>query len=286
MKATWPERLDWRLERVRFEMCRAYWRVRYGRQRWQATEAGRLRVLSDDVRGYWLADGGGHHGALALWRSLLTSEPDLCVDIGANYGEFTAAADDAGVSVWAVEANPLLVGCLSDTFAGHPRVRVIHGAVSDRDGPVVLYSHPQCAGYGSVFARAVTRNRFLWRQSSTALTAFVPGHRLDSLIGASEQRPRSMLLKIDVEGAEPQVLRGASATFECCQWWRAVIEWSPFAIEAGDGSVDEAWEAYRSYPGVVLTSDVIPDGALAMLPALPGTPPAEKCDLLIGMGNR
>jgi FkbM family methyltransferase len=280
----WSDRVSWRFERLQFEMFRAYWRLRFGRQRWQPTEVGRLRVLCDDVRAYWIARGNGRQDVMGLWERLVAHGPELCIDIGANYGEFAASAAAGGAAVWAIEANPRLVGCLVETFSANARVKVIEGAMSDTDGQVVLYSHPQCAGYGSLFAPAVGRNRFMWRQSTRSLSWAVPGYRLETLMDRAGVHPRSMVLKIDVEGAEAAVLNGAARPLAACEWWRAIVEWSPFAIAAAGAGIASTWREYRAFPGVVVDGSTGIAGVTGELRALPATPPADKCDLVIGAG--
>ena len=104
-----------------------------------------------------------------------------------------------------VEASPQLVGRIGETRSA----RVIHAAVSDRDGAAefleVTSGLTQMGGlidhYHTETLQRVRRNA---RHSETAVT--VPSTRLDTLLRAHELK-KIDYLSIDVEGAERAVLR-------------------------------------------------------------------------------
>jgi len=122
---------------------------------------------------------------------------DLFVDVGANIGVFACSvARIPGVQVAAFEANPDTFARLQINAARHG-VKAVQVAVSDREGELEF-----CSGAVShVFAAASHRNRYHYGDSIK-----VPTRSLDTLLNT----PRPIILKIDVEGHEPQVLLGAA----------------------------------------------------------------------------
>ena len=129
-------------------------------------------------------------------------------DVGANVGVFTFAA--AGLApegqVFAIEADPWLAALLRRTSAlpeyETRRVTVLSVALSDKNGTAEF-----------VIARRGRASNYLsdaggWSQAGGVRERIrVPTLTIDTLL---EQFPRPKFVKIDVEGAEIMVLRGAS----------------------------------------------------------------------------
>lgn len=123
------------------------------------------------------------------------------VDVGAHQGLFTllgAALVGPTGRVWAVEPAPANFRVLKRKAAAFPHVTAIHAAASDHDGQMRFALDSDNSTRHSLFPDNVGRR---WRSRSVrtvALARVLPKglSRLD-------------LIKIDVQGAEPQVLRGA-----------------------------------------------------------------------------
>lgn len=133
-----------------------------------------------------------------IFLSLLGSA-DHVIDVGANAGLFTLMAASEGVPVTAVEPSPLNLGLLYQNLGDNGlRAEVLPVAVSDHVSISDLYGGGQGAslvrGWGGVASTYITK---------------VPTWRLDDLF-ASRLSGQRLIIKIDAEGAELPILRGAT----------------------------------------------------------------------------
>lgn len=126
------------------------------------------------------------------------------VDIGANCGYYALlAAERTGPSgrVVAIEANPRLAGLMARTFAVNGCTgwtKVVTAAVLDREGEVELGVPGDYLGSASILMRPEATNDV----RSFKARAAPLSHMLDGNL-------RVDVLKIDAEGAEPLIWRGA-----------------------------------------------------------------------------
>ena len=150
---------------------------------------------------------------MRFWRSMVEGlQPDLALDIGANYGEcFAGALYHAHTRILALEANPTLVPYLEKTRAAHPSVaamKVINCLVADRPGKgQPFYFDPAWTGGGSALRPD---------NPAACKQIVVPVDCLDQIV-AREFGPghgRKILLKADVEGYEGMMLRGFESLTE------------------------------------------------------------------------
>jgi len=129
----------------------------------------------------------------------LADEADLVVDVGAHVGLFTLLARSRGVPVVAIEPSPMNLAKLYRNLRSNEAedVEVMPVALGDHVGLSHLYGGGQGAslrkGWGSIGSTYTTR---------------VPLHTLDSLLYARTAGQR-LLIKIDSEGSELPILRGA-----------------------------------------------------------------------------
>lgn len=162
-----------------------------------------------------------HGAAVALERwparecplSAYLAPGDGVLDLGANVGEYTrgfAALVGPTGYVLAVEADPrnaIICGSLAEDT---PQVRVVAAAVADRCGIAAL----------SIDAENSRRNS-LWRANLThdsALVITVPTLTVDAI---APDVPHLKAIKVDVQGAEGLMFRGATRTLERTDlvWW-------------------------------------------------------------------
>jgi FkbM family methyltransferase len=126
------------------------------------------------------------------------------VDVGANKGDFTLLASNlAGNSgrVISIEPEPTNLSALNRSIAlnGYDNIQVIPAALSDRDGTANLQ------------IGATSGAHTLSSEFSGLRRVEVPTRTLDGVV--AEQRLGSVdMIKIDVQGFELAVLRGASET--------------------------------------------------------------------------
>ena len=142
-------------------------------------------------------------------------------DVGANVGIYalTLASGNSRRRVVAFEPSSTVVDRLRANVRLNgleKRIDVRPCALGDDDGERPFYqsTNPELSGFDR---EAATR----WG-ASVADVGPVPVHRLDSLVAGLESQEGADsgrllppdVLKVDVEGAAPSVLRGARATFE------------------------------------------------------------------------
>ncbi len=134
----------------------------------------------------------------------------VVLDIGANFGVYTAAAarfiNKNGGHLYAFEANPHTFKFLQRTlyanrFVHNPNIIAVNALVGEDNGRRTLYYRPEALGgaTASDFGREWAGGRSV-EVDMIALDEFLPADLAVDLV------------KIDVEGYEPFVLRGMQQT--------------------------------------------------------------------------
>jgi FkbM family methyltransferase len=159
--------------------------------------------------------GGEFHMALGTYEAaeiafILSrlSPGDTFLDVGAHIGYFTLpAARRVGSTgrVFAVEPSPASMDLLKRNVElnGFSCVTLIHGAASDRDGQATFTISSRSPMWNTL------RGEALGDKDSTSIT--VSTRSVDSIV-AEAGWPKVAGLKLDVEGAESEVLNGAIET--------------------------------------------------------------------------
>jgi FkbM family methyltransferase len=131
------------------------------------------------------------------------SSAEVFVDVGANIGLYTCLARSEGKYAIAVEPQPRNLECLYASLSsnGWTDTEVYPLALGDRYGLVTLY------GASGPSASLLAG----WATYSKRFQQTIPLTTLDSLVG-SRFDGKKLLIKIDVEGAEYGVLKGAKRT--------------------------------------------------------------------------
>jgi FkbM family methyltransferase len=138
--------------------------------------------------------------AKRLRRCLPFGPNETVIDIGANIGEFSLAVAAQSRRVIAIEPDPDCFACLCRNVAAHANIETLQTLLWSEPTELTFHSEP---GHGdsSVFAPDSG-------DATQSLT--LPARTLDD-IAAELQIGSVDLLKCDAEGAEPEVLEGASA---------------------------------------------------------------------------
>jgi len=129
---------------------------------------------------------------------------DVFVDIGANLGYYTCIALQHGKPVVAFEPQQQNLQCLFRNLIANgwqERAEVFPVALSDKPGVLTLY------GASGPSASLIPN----WAGYSARTQTIVSVSTLDNVL-AGRFSGRRLFVKMDVEGAEYQVLKGASAT--------------------------------------------------------------------------
>lgn len=157
------------------------------------------------------------------------------VDVGAWYGPWSRALAARVDRVVAFEPNPDVATILSRTVPSN--VSVVRAAATDRVGTDELWV--PATGMGTEAVASL-------REVPHATAVSVPTTTIDAQ-GLSEVT----MLKVDVEGAELEVLRGATSTLDACRP-ALLVE-----LEYRRGPVDEvlALLGELGYSGEVLLAD-------------------------------
>ncbi|MCK9549211.1 FkbM family methyltransferase [Aquamicrobium sp.] len=123
---------------------------------------------------------------------------DLVLDIGANIGEFSLWAAARGARVIAFEPDPTTLACLRDNVSG----KVVEVE------PVGLWHEPASLSFFTAPDEA--DGSFIGNSGQSIQVNALP---LDAIM-ARRDFPAVRLIKMDAEGAEPEVLRGATETLK------------------------------------------------------------------------
>jgi FkbM family methyltransferase len=138
------------------------------------------------------------------------SAPGVVVDVGAHAGNWAEAVLNvlAPGKLVAIEPAPEAFRRLSERFGGDARVELHQVAIGDTPGALTLHLFEQSNFNSALELQPDTRARF--PDLAPVGSVEVPVRRLDEVV-ADEQ---IVLLKVDVQGLEAAVLRGAKAVLE------------------------------------------------------------------------
>ncbi len=129
---------------------------------------------------------------------------DVTIDCGANVGEVTRILARRGSIVYAFEPNPEAFRVLRCRFEKTPHVTCIQKAVADRDGSARLYLHEHAAADPVYWS---TGSSLLSVKSNIRTDTYVEVELVDLADFIKGLGRRVRLLKMDVEGLEPRILK-------------------------------------------------------------------------------
>jgi len=158
-----------------------------------------------DTRG-WIQDPKCNRGLVRVLAQHLANRDGAMVDVGANLGILTALVANAvpGREHICIEANPHTARIAARTLFANKieKAKLVVCAAGDKEGVVELHFTPFHSG-----------NAGLGKTASKAPSSIVktPMITLDKLL-ASLTESKVAVIKIDVEGFEPEVIMGAMQT--------------------------------------------------------------------------
>lgn len=185
----------------------------------------------------WLISDGFWESWVTLFASKIVKSGDLCIDVGANYGYYSALFRKLDADVVAIEANPKIARRLGLWLPG-----TIHGAAWDKTGETLyLGGDKNRDGNSSV-------------KQYGEYKLEVKSIAIDSLNLTPD------LIKVDTEGAEPEFWAGAEKTLDLHKPC-VIMEYAPGRYSDPRGFASQILEAgyitYRiTYDGWVEAIDL------------------------------
>lgn len=164
---------------------------------------------------YWSALSAGVAPAVEHRSVLISINVDGVIDAGANRGQFALACRFTlpGVPVVAFEPIPAEAAIFHKVHGHLSQVRLIESALGESKGAATL--HLSESADSSSLLPIGRRQTELFEHTREIGTLTVPVHRLDDFAQCWAGRNRQ-LLKLDVQGYELNVLRGAVETLKSC----------------------------------------------------------------------
>ncbi|NMB87349.1 MAG: FkbM family methyltransferase [Chloroflexi bacterium] len=152
--------------------------------------------------------------------------PRTVLDVGANVGQFAVAAAHIfpGVQVISFEPEPASFARLQGNIRRLPQVEAHALAVGDLPGQVEFHVNAYSPSSSILPLGETHRQAFPFAREADLIR--VTQVRLDDFLAGREFRP-PVLMKIDVQGYEDHVLRGAARTLACSDYVLMETSFSP-----------------------------------------------------------
>lgn len=163
----------------------------------------------------YLTGGKSHISEIRLAKFLIQNlnDQDHFLDIGAHYGYFTLlAAELIGTNgkIFSFEPATDTYHILKENTEPHNNITCIQSAVSNTIGTITFYEFPnQQSEYNTIDASQYENEA--WFQQAAPKKTVVPTTTIDTITANKNFAPH--IIKIDVEGAEKEVMQGATNYF-------------------------------------------------------------------------
>lgn len=205
-------------------------------------------------------------------------QPRTVIDIGANIGQFACAAENIfrPMCLLSFEPNPQIFSKLRENLSTLPSARLFAKGLGATSGTMDLRVNAH--SHSSSFLKLADSHRRAFPEAVEVGEIRVQVSTLDEEIG-DEDLPQPVLLKIDVQGFEAEVIRGARSVLAKVDW--VVVETSFVSLYQGEPIFMEVARAlenrgfhfrcpvgWLSHPK---TDQVLQMDALFVRPSLGGT---------------
>lgn len=184
-----------------------------------------------------------HHrlSAAVEHRHLSTLPVNLVIDVGANRGQFSLLMRDLfpAAQIHAFEPLPGPADVYETCLAQKEGVRLTRAALSDASGEQLM--HVSESDDSSSLLPIGKMQQAMFPGTSLSHTLAIKVETLDHHYGRSIETPPGTLLKIDTQGSELAVLRGAVATLQGIDW--VYVEASYVELYQGQ---DFAWQVIQN----------------------------------------
>lgn len=191
----------------------------------------RIYVNARDIVGRYIHYFGVWEPSISHWMSTRLHHGDVVVDVGANVGYYSLLSSlfvGATGRVVAVEPLPDLFSMLVHNIQINraPNIRAVAAAAWGCEGDIAIFTRVDSpVGVTSVMPAWAKH----WRLRRNG---YVRARRLVDMLEPDEVR-RARIIKIDVEGAEAQVIRGMEPMLSSCRKdLELVIEITPRILES------------------------------------------------------
>ncbi|HEY2372483.1 MAG TPA: FkbM family methyltransferase [Gaiellaceae bacterium] len=197
----------------------------------------KIEVDGIEIRGFlrhrsFLAHlgGGGYETFVRSQFLAALADADLVLDVGSHTGFYALLASRGrpGARVIAVEPDSYNVAALRENIrAASAPIELVAKAASDRSGRAVFHQNLGTVGSSLVERRGTGPIRVVETETTT----------IDEIVGPGASG--TILLKLDVEGAEGLALAGAERTLRSALAATAIVELNPLALAAAGSSGPE-----------------------------------------------
>lgn len=259
----------------------------------------KLVANKGDIRTYLMSRNRQHHKLLAFARQCRELDVRVLVDVGANYGEFCVLLESDFKVIAAIEPNPLVVSCLKRSISLTQRsndYRVFENAC--------VASSPNRADHASfVIDTSYSGGNHLQDDvDSKSVAPFLPWGQvciidvktipLSRVISETQQEALArgcsggLAIKIDVEGAEVELLRDLRFIYTNSGDWRQDPQIIMFEFNSNSFSrTDELVEVVRDLVVLGFSCGHIPNQPTTTVDQLPKILSIRDIQKVIYPGN-
>lgn len=194
----------------------------------------------DKLLAPWFIVSGAYETDVTRYFTRALARDSHCIDVGANFGYFTCLMGRFCPEgrVIGIEADQPVYELVRDNVfinGFNTRTEVLCAAASDKKGELTLHRRGTRSGNTSIARLPKSYTESLGEPESVPFS--VSAIPLDELM--PRLNGRVDFIKIDVEGAEPLVFRGARAMIAANPQVRIVMEWSPGQMRAAGFGIPE-----------------------------------------------